>query len=222
MKRVTRKRWIAAAAASGAMAAAMPGCGAAYADSAADGTATNSPGLLSGNGVQLPVHLPVDACGNTVNVVGLLNPATGNACTNTGHGGATTHTHARVEHAPGVVSGNGVRLPVELPVNLSGNSVNVVGVGNPVVGNTSTNTGGEPPSRPEHPAPHPSQPTKPPAPPKARTPEHPPHHHPAVTHPQASLAHTGADGTLPALATGAALLLGGTALYRRHRPGRAS
>lgn len=46
------------------------------------GTATGSPGLLSGNVVQVPVDIPVNACGNTLNVVGLLNPAAGNTCVN--------------------------------------------------------------------------------------------------------------------------------------------
>ncbi|WP_425526141.1 chaplin family protein [Streptomyces mirabilis] len=46
------------------------------------GTATGSGGLLSGNVVQVPVDMPVNACGNSVNVIGLLNPATGNVCVN--------------------------------------------------------------------------------------------------------------------------------------------
>ncbi|GAA5002615.1 chaplin [Kitasatospora paranensis] len=48
----------------------------------AEGVATNSPGVLSGNLIQIPVHVPVNVCGNTVNVIGLLNPAFGNACVN--------------------------------------------------------------------------------------------------------------------------------------------
>ena len=43
---------------------------------------SNSPGVASGNVVQAPVDVPVNACGNTVNVVGLLNPAQGNTCVN--------------------------------------------------------------------------------------------------------------------------------------------
>jgi hypothetical protein len=54
----------------------------AMADSGADGSATNSPGVLSGNVVQIPVHIPVNACGNSLNVLALLNPAYGNACSN--------------------------------------------------------------------------------------------------------------------------------------------
>ena len=42
----------------------------------------NSPGVVSGNATQVPVHVPVNTCGNTVNVIGALNPAFGNACAN--------------------------------------------------------------------------------------------------------------------------------------------
>ncbi|MGW0087302.1 chaplin family protein [Streptomyces sp. NPDC003393] len=54
----------------------------AFADSGASGSASNSPGALSGNVVQVPVHVPVNVCGNTVDVIALLNPAFGNTCTN--------------------------------------------------------------------------------------------------------------------------------------------
>jgi hypothetical protein len=51
--------------------------------------AAASPGVLSGNIVQIPVHIPVNLCGNTVNVIGALNPTFGNTCINGnlyGHG----------------------------------------------------------------------------------------------------------------------------------------
>ncbi len=54
----------------------------AMADSGAEAIAAGSPGVLSGNVVQVPVHIPVNVCGNTVNVIGLLNPAFGNTCIN--------------------------------------------------------------------------------------------------------------------------------------------
>ena len=65
-----------------AAAAVAGAAGVAAADSGAQGAATNSPGVLSGNVVQVPVHVPVNVCGNTINVVGLLNPAFGNGCAN--------------------------------------------------------------------------------------------------------------------------------------------
>ncbi|MFH9721342.1 chaplin [Streptomyces sp. NPDC017254] len=48
----------------------------------ATGAALNSPGVASGNLVQVPVHVPVNVSGNTVNVIGLLNPAFGNHALN--------------------------------------------------------------------------------------------------------------------------------------------
>ncbi|MEU6440312.1 chaplin [Streptomyces sp. NPDC047046] len=50
--------------------------------SVARGGATGSPGLLSGNAVQAPLDVPLNVCGNTVDVVALLNPAFGNGCGN--------------------------------------------------------------------------------------------------------------------------------------------
>jgi hypothetical protein len=44
--------------------------------------AAHSPGVLSGNVLQVPVHIPVNVCGNTVDIIGLLNPAFGNECEN--------------------------------------------------------------------------------------------------------------------------------------------
>ncbi|WP_330350756.1 chaplin [Streptomyces sp. NBC_00582] len=234
MRRATRNGVLAVAAASGAMAAVtMP---AAFADSSAAGTAAGSPGVASGNGVQLPVHLPVNLCGNTVNVVGLLNPAFGNTCANksaepkhapgSGAGARTT-----TADSPGAVSGNGVQAPVDLPLNAGGNSVDVVGALNPAFGNTSVNG---PVDKPHHPA-HPGRPSTPvppvrqpsapepepqrPAPgrktvPHARAPQT-PASEPTVS----SLAQTGADATVPAVAGSAALVLAGAVLYRRFRPG---
>ncbi|MFF9377873.1 chaplin [Streptomyces griseoluteus] len=61
---------------------ALGGAAPAFADAGAEGAAIGSPGVLSGNVVQLPIHIPVNVCGNTVNVIALLNPAFGNACVN--------------------------------------------------------------------------------------------------------------------------------------------
>ncbi|MYT73036.1 MULTISPECIES: chaplin [unclassified Streptomyces] len=76
----------AAAVALGTGAVVMSGAGLAMADAGAQGAATNSPGVLSGNLLQVPVHVPVNACGNTVDVIGLLNPAFGNTCVNSDGG----------------------------------------------------------------------------------------------------------------------------------------
>ncbi|MFD3695323.1 chaplin [Streptomyces sp. NPDC058646] len=58
------------------------GASAASADANASGAAIGSPGVLSGNVIQVPVHIPINVCGNSVNVIGVLNPAAGNVCVN--------------------------------------------------------------------------------------------------------------------------------------------
>ncbi|MGC9537934.1 chaplin ChpH [Streptomyces sp. UG1] len=74
------KKVVAAAAATGGL--VLAGAGLAVADSGAQGAAVHSPGILSGNVVQAPVDVSANVCGNTVSVVGLLNPAFGNTCIN--------------------------------------------------------------------------------------------------------------------------------------------
>ncbi|MFD8962217.1 chaplin, partial [Streptomyces anulatus] len=79
MRQVTRKGLITMAAAGGVL--ALSG-GYAHADSGAAGTAAGSPGVLSGNSVQAPIDIPVNVCGNSISVGGLLNPVFGNDCGN--------------------------------------------------------------------------------------------------------------------------------------------
>ncbi|MFI8195384.1 chaplin [Streptomyces sp. NPDC085942] len=88
MSRMTK----AAAVMAGTGALIAGGAGMASADAGAQGLAAGSPGVASGNVLQIPVHVPVNLCGNTINVIGVLNPAFGNTCVNadvhdTGHGG---------------------------------------------------------------------------------------------------------------------------------------
>jgi len=65
-----------------AAAGIFAGAGAAVADSGAEGAAIGSPGVLSGDVVQAPIDLGLNFCGNSINVVGALNPAIGNTCVN--------------------------------------------------------------------------------------------------------------------------------------------
>ncbi|MDQ8701825.1 chaplin [Streptomyces sp. LHD-70] len=66
----------------GGLVAAGAGMASATSGAHASGAAVHSPGVGSGNLVQAPVHIPVNASGNSVNVIGLLNPAFGNAAVN--------------------------------------------------------------------------------------------------------------------------------------------
>ncbi|OON75365.1 chaplin [Streptomyces tsukubensis] len=337
----------------------------ALAASQADAVAAGSPGVLSGNNVQASLDVPVNACGNTVDVVALLNPAFGNGCANNPvpvhdahaerpeaprpaphhappaqhhaaphhaaphdeqvreaprHASAKKHAakpaHAapapradrapeqhpapRADHAPkhsapkhrapapaqhrapapapaqhrapapapvqdraghhggkaahhshdassaargeavgspGVLSGNLLQAPLDIPLNVCGNTVDVVGLLNPVFGNSCANTDTPqrptPPKPPTHheevpPPPHHEPQTEPPRTPaddtkvahfefhEARKPVAPAVHRAVVPAPRAELAETGSGMSL--LAAGgasAALLVGGSILYRR-------
>ncbi|MFI6939799.1 chaplin family protein [Streptomyces sp. NPDC050418] len=234
MRQVTRKGLITVAAASGVLAVTS---GTAFADSGADGRTADSPGVLAGNTVQVPVNIPVNLCGNTVNVVGLLNPAAGNSCANVSEGGdegsnnngnsgsnggrnkpsgggATAEGSA--EGSPGVISGNVIQLPVDVPVNACGNSVTVAGLGNGTEGNDCTNVAA-PPVKEQPPA-APEKPDTPDRPDKPSEPNKPETH--TVTPPKGSqqLARTGAETPIGvAVPLSAGLLLAGAVLYRRAR-----
>ncbi|MFD8078771.1 chaplin [Streptomyces sp. NPDC059718] len=63
-------------------AVATGSAGTALANSNAGGFAAGSPGILSGNNVQVPINIPINICGNSLNLVAALNPAFGNVCIN--------------------------------------------------------------------------------------------------------------------------------------------
>lgn len=247
-----------------------------------DAVAADSPGILSGNSVQAPLDVPVNACGNSANAVGVGNPAMGNSCANSGsapqqHAGtphrASSQAHAATRNdghgygdtsegenhaptypgthagtqslaqsdatnSPGILSGNNVQTPADVPVNACGNTVDVVGLLNPATGNGCAN-GAPAPTSPGHETPaSPETPSSPETPPRAAQPPAdramPPeqtdrsrddasstsrqitsaaHEAPNAV---ARLAETGGDqDLLAAAAASAALLVGGGILYRR-------
>nr|WP_320773643.1 chaplin [Streptomyces sp. CRN 30] len=244
-------------------------CGSpALADSQADGAAANSPGAVSGNAVQAPVEVPVNVCGNTVDVIAALNPVFGNSCASDTddeqHGGYGhdqggygddassvsagpsdgSSAHSQSVGSPGVASGNDAQIPVDVPLNLCGNTIDVIGIANPAFGNeceeedggTPPGYGDEtPPEEPptdEHPpppgehTPPPGTDTPPPAgeeePPSAGEEELPPAGEEQVSPPAEQppvLAETGShgDALAGASAASAALIVGGAVLYRRSR-----
>lgn len=44
--------------------------------------AKGSPGVISGNVIQVPIEIPINLCGNSIDIVSLLNPTFGNTCIN--------------------------------------------------------------------------------------------------------------------------------------------
>ncbi|MQS11548.1 chaplin [Streptomyces kaniharaensis] len=168
------KKGILTAVATGSVLASTAG----YAYAAdAQGTTTGSSGVVSGNQVQAPLEVPINVCGNTVDVIGLLNTSHGNSCAgvngHSGTGGSGTGSSASgssgtassgdsgtangssasgasasgvAADSPGVASGNSIQAPAHVPVNVCGNSVNVVGLGNVPVGDACGNVAPPAPS----------------------------------------------------------------------------
>jgi LPXTG-motif cell wall-anchored protein len=199
------------------MAAAATGLLAAYgapafADSEAEAQAANSPGVLSGNVIQVPINVPVNVCGNTIDIIALLNPAIGNTCA----------TDVEADDEGGHRNPGGGHHPH--------NPHNPPGYGNeepPGHGHEQPpGYGHEEPPGDNHKPPASGQenpPTdhKPPA--DDRTPPADDRSVPPVTTPHGNegpqLAETGAAGTAAAAAAAAALIGGGALLYRRGRVG---
>ncbi|MER5397528.1 chaplin [Streptomyces sp. NPDC002599] len=287
----------------------------ALADSNATATASDSPGVASGNNVQVPVNVPLNVCGNTVDVVAALNPAFGNSCANgpvsqgrhaaphhpaqhgadsayhpgrsAGHGG-TDHAQGRGGHAgghraehggygggqggygdsrhgqsghgdpgygdsrhghsgrmaqgygdsgahqggwsgassygethgsPGLLSGNQVAAPVDLPVQLCGNTLDVIGIANPVSDNSCAHDHAPTPHHWTPPTAPPRTVPQPPKTPVVHTPPVTVHEQPPVPrqYTPPTLAETGGEGVLANAAISVALMTGGALLYRRSR-----
>ncbi|MET9669152.1 chaplin [Streptomyces sp. NPDC006475] len=234
MRQVTRKGLITMAAAGGVLAL---GGGYANADAGAHGGASNSPGVGSGNAVQVPVDVPVNACGNSVNAVGLLNPVFGNKCANksgpaksehgkgSGHGKGGAHATGGADNSPGVASGNHISAPVHIPVNACGNTVTIGGLLNPALGNDCANDSEV--STPGKPGPETPGTVDPPGQPRTLPPAEPDAPAPTVRNgPDAQtltpagaeeLAQTGTDAMDLLIPAGAGMLLAGVVLYRRAR-----
>ncbi|MFE6051069.1 chaplin [Kitasatospora sp. NPDC056446] len=270
------KKGILTAVATGSVLASTAGY--AYAGAEAQGGAVGSAGVASGNSVQVPIEVPINACGNTVDVIGALNPSFGNHCANagggrhaapasgqSGHGGhggqagggtagsgaggsrgttaAGSSASGTAANSPGVVSGNSIQAPVDVPVNACGNSVDVVGVANPAFGNDCANVAHpapKPAPKPTEDCPEGSHPTPPqvggetnPGIPRTGGPTTAPPATPSTQAvpaaarttaatadtPVGQLASTGAGSVELLGAAGLALLLGGGVLYRRARAG---
>ncbi|MEU5524060.1 chaplin [Streptomyces sp. NPDC047860] len=114
----------------------------ALADSFAGGGAEDSHGALAGNNVQVPVHVPVNACGNTVSVAGAFNEASDATCVNKDSGdkhGHGAHAVGGTKGSPGLGSGNTVQVPIHAPVNACGNTVGGLAVANSAHDNTCAN-----------------------------------------------------------------------------------
>ncbi|WP_322741163.1 chaplin [Streptomyces hygroscopicus] len=189
----------------------------------ATGTTTDSPGVASGNTVQVPVNAPINLCGNGVTAVGGLNPVSGNGCAPAAAQPAPLQP-ATVPPAPAEPPVQGVpAVPAQTPRD-SGSGQTGGNVGS---GTTQNNAGsGVSQHLPvnDQGARSPQVGTSPQKTPNMPHMPHMPHvGTPAVAprgmgaHQAPVLAKTGSDGVIAASAVSVAMLTGGLILYRRGR-----
>ncbi len=76
-------------------------------------TATGSPGAAAGNSVDVPVHAPLNLCGNAIGIIELLDPVFGNHCRN--ESGLSADTPRPPAHHPRTPPGEGVKPPRTVP-----------------------------------------------------------------------------------------------------------
>ncbi|MER6015724.1 chaplin [Streptomyces bluensis] len=286
MRQTLSKGMVAAAAATGILSLYNTS---ALADSSAQGTAEGSAGVLSGNSVQAPVHIPINVCGNTVGIIGVGSAAFGNSCAHESKastsGGASRNADSEREERKGargpeslarpasqgstsksggsqergasekrttadtdkssgasakalaspgtgsIGSGNVIQAPVELPVNVCGNTADVLALLNGAFGGKCA-TDAPPKDQANPPEDYPDSPDAPETPdaPDTDKPRHQPPATSRVTPPKApttsvgkpsvtpsAMAETGTEGVLAASAASAVLIAGGALLYRRSR-----
>ncbi|MEV5611054.1 chaplin [Streptomyces sp. NPDC052225] len=164
MRQALRFGVVAAAAATGIL--SIPGS-AASAATGDQGQPSGSAGLLSGNSIAVPLTVPVNLCGNTVDVLAAANPAADNSCAGEGEaaavsapaGAESTDTQGYGQEAPhdriggaeassaqstsssgGLLAGNSVQAPVSVGLSLCGDTADVVGAANPAAHNSCSST----------------------------------------------------------------------------------
>ncbi|MFD3501964.1 chaplin [Streptomyces sp. NPDC058676] len=193
-KTLSRGAFAAAAAATGMLSLS---CSSAFADTHAAGATKDSPGVLSGNVVQVPVEAPVNACGNTVNGVAAFNGAFRNSCANTE---SETEDYGDSGYGDSDYGDSDYGTDDESPG------------GSPTPSPTEDCETPEPTPPPTHVV---ETPPSTPPPTRIIQTQPPADHEKPVEPPQ--LAETGSKTMLAASAASAALITGGVLMYRRGR-----
>jgi len=110
-------------------------------------TTSGQGGIGSGNQTGIDVLAPIAATGNQATVIGQDNTVTSTGGSSTGGtptGGGTGGTGSTTTGAGGVGSGNQTPISVQVPVDVSGNQVTVIGQDNTVTSTGGSSTGGTP------------------------------------------------------------------------------
>lgn len=149
--------------------------------SLADSVTSGDGGILSGNQLNAPISVPVNACGNAVAVLGQASAkCKGSASVTNDSGDSYTSGNGSIG------GGNQVHAPVGVPVNVCGNAVGVAGQasakckGHAHVGDKPHKHKPKPPCHCKPTKPPTTPPTKPPTTPPTKPPTTPPTHPPST------------------------------------------
>lgn len=216
MGRVTRTRVTAVAL--GALAVALTAASALTAGGTGTaGSVAGAPGAVPDGRVRLPGDVPVLVCGETVGAAGLLDRAAGAACPIVGQDGPESGGEARREAGRETDREDG-----RADATAGGGERDSPGGGSGVGDASVPGSGDRPQPPPRRPArPEPSVLSRPSVPSVFSEHEAAERAAADLTDPRATsaaFARAGADGTVPALVGGTALVLGGALLFRRFGP----
>ncbi|CAM3443179.1 chaplin family protein [Stackebrandtia soli] len=110
-------------------------------ESGGDMVTAGNNGILNGNQLQAPIQIPINVCGNAIAVLGVAGAGCdGGSSANLESGGlgdmVTAGNH-------GIGNGNQLQAPIQIPINVCGNAIAVLGVaGAGCDGGADANIGG--------------------------------------------------------------------------------
>jgi hypothetical protein len=95
-----------------------------FAGGAAQADTSDNDGALTGNQILADIDVPINVCGNAIGVLGDAEAA----CSITGGSGGSGGTdELTTSDNSGLGNGNQVDVPVEIPINICGNAIGVLG-----------------------------------------------------------------------------------------------
>ncbi|GAA4914162.1 small secreted domain DUF320 [Stackebrandtia albiflava] len=119
------KTWARRTAQTGAIAAGIILFAGGAASAAEDMVTAGNNGIANGNQVNAPIQVPINFCGNAIAVLGVAGAGCDGGATAENSGTSTDMVSAG-NH--GIGNGNQVNAPIQVPINICGNAIAVLGV----------------------------------------------------------------------------------------------
>jgi ChpA-C len=119
------KTWVRKSISVGVMAAG--GLLATQAAASADVVTTNNYGALNGTQVVVPIQVPIDVCGNAIALIGGAQAACDGGAIAVNESAHTTEADIVSANNFGALNGTQVVAPIQVPINVCGNAVALIG-----------------------------------------------------------------------------------------------